>query len=35
MAVNPKIFCLNYLDYQNYIKDLMSFDKLRHESAIC
>lgn len=24
MAVNPKIFCLNYLDYQRNIKDIIS-----------
>ena len=24
MAINPKIFCLNYLDYQKDIKDMIS-----------
>lgn len=24
MAVNPKLFCINYLDYQNDIRDMIS-----------
>lgn len=28
MAINPNILCINYLDYQNDIRDIISYEKI-------